>query len=83
MYLLAAGCCLLELSNGGRVQIEALHEGFRNVQTDLRTFLARYPGVVVITLVPVVFTAFVSTPFTLNRHPGEMTQVDAQARHMT
>jgi len=53
------------------------------MQTDLRTFLAHYLGIVVITLVPVVFTAFVSMPFTLSRHPGEMARLDGQTRHMT
>lgn len=55
------------------------------MHTQLHAFLRRFLGVVVITLVPVVFTAFVSIPFNLERHPGEMAVVQPQApmRHMS
>ena len=42
-------------------------------------------GVVMITLAPVIFTAFVSIPFNLERHPGEVAAAQPQApvRHMS
>ncbi len=50
----------------------------------LKGFVADVLGVVGMTLVPVIVTAFLSVPFTLNRHPAEppepATLVD---RHMT
>jgi len=54
------------------------------MQDDLRDFLYRLAGTVVMTLVPVVFIAFVSMPLSLNRHPGEG-PADATASfvHMT
>jgi hypothetical protein len=54
-----------------------------SMHSDLRAFLARYIGVVLLALAPVVFTAFVSMPLSMNRHPGETAQVDAPLRHMT
>ena len=53
------------------------------MNTDLHHFIARFIGTVLLALAPVVFTAFVSMPLNLNRHPGEMAQVDAPPRHMT
>ncbi len=55
------------------------------MHTQLQSFLRRYLGVVAITLAPVIFTAFASIPFNLERHPGEVAtaQPDAPARHMT
>lgn len=55
------------------------------MHTQLQSFLRRYLGVVAITLAPVVFTAFVSIPFNLERHPGELAAVqpDAPLRHMS
>lgn len=55
------------------------------MHTQLQSFLRRYLGVVVITLAPVIFTAFVSIPFNLQRHPGEVAAVqpDAPMRHMS
>jgi hypothetical protein len=41
------------------------------MQADLRDFLVRFVGAVVMTLIPVVFIAFLSMPLSLNRHPGE------------
>ncbi len=51
----------------------------------LQGFLRRYLGVVAITLVPVIFTAFISMPLSLARHPGEVAaaQPDAPLRHMS
>lgn len=42
------------------------------MQTDLRAFLTRFAGTVAMALVPVVFIAFASMPFSLGRHPGEL-----------
>jgi hypothetical protein len=53
------------------------------MHADLRQFLSRFIGTIVLALAPVVFTAFVSMPWSLNRHPGELAQVNAPPRHMT
>ena len=54
------------------------------MHTDLHDFLARLAGTIALTLVPVVFTAFVSLPISLSRHPGEAASAAvAVARHMT
>lgn len=53
------------------------------MQADLRQFIARLIGTIALALVPVVFTAFVTMPLSLSRHPGEATQLDSPARHMT
>jgi hypothetical protein len=56
-----------------------------DMHTQLQGFLRRYLGVVAITLAPVIFTAFVSIPVNLARHPGEVAAVQPQApmRHMS
>lgn len=54
------------------------------MHTDLHDFLSRLAGTIALTLVPVVFTAFVSLPLSLNRHPGEVATASAPvAQHMT
>jgi hypothetical protein len=53
------------------------------MNTDLSNFIARFVGTVMLALAPVVFTAFVSMPLSLNRHPGEIAAVDAPPGHMT
>lgn len=54
------------------------------MHVDLRYFLVRLAGVVAISLVPVIVTAFLSLPLSLGRHPGEAPALeDAQLRHMT
>jgi hypothetical protein len=55
------------------------------MNADLRHFLQRLAGVVLVTLAPVVFTSFVSMPLSLERHPGELAQAspDAPQRHMS
>ena len=54
------------------------------MHVDLRDFLTRLAGTVVMTLVPVVFIAFVSMPLSLGRHPGEAPPLtDAWPVHMT
>lgn len=54
------------------------------MHADLRDFLARLTGTVVMTLVPVVLIAFLSMPMSLGRHPGEpLASAEVTARHMT
>jgi hypothetical protein len=54
------------------------------MQIDLHRFLSQLLGVVAMTLLPVVLTAFVSMPLSLNRHPGEPVQQPLSLpRHMT
>lgn len=50
---------------------------------ELRHFLSRFLGTVALALAPVVFTAFVSMPLSLERHPGEPAVAGLAARHMT
>ncbi len=50
----------------------------------LDNFVRLYIGAVLITLIPVILTAFMSMPFNLGRHPGETPQqVTDMGRHMT
>ena len=54
------------------------------MHVDLRDFLVRLAGVVGLTLLPVIVTAFVSLPLALGRDPGTAPALDqAQLRHMT
>lgn len=53
------------------------------MDTDLHHFIARFIGTVALAVAPVVFTAFVTLPLALNRHPGEVAQIDAPLQHMT
>jgi hypothetical protein len=39
---------------------------------ELRRFLARLVGVVLMALMPLAFITFVSIPLNLNRHPGDV-----------
>lgn len=48
----------------------------------LRGFLVQWLRVALATLVPVVFTAFLSLPLALGGHPGEERPASA-TRHMT
>ncbi len=50
---------------------------------ELRRFLSGFIGTVILTLIPVIFIAFVSMPISLNRHPGEPAPTDLPLRHMT
>lgn len=50
---------------------------------ELRRFLSRFIGTVILTLIPVIFIAFVSMPISLNRHPGEPAPTSLPLRHMT
>lgn len=50
----------------------------------LREFLVRWAGIVVMSLVPVVFTAFVTTaPVLEHLSPGYAAEAGAPAEHMT
>ena len=54
------------------------------MHTELRFFLNHLTGVVIFTLVPVVLTAFVSMPLSMNRHPGDLLPHQAvPSQHMT
>jgi hypothetical protein len=53
------------------------------MHAELHSFLSRLAGTVVLALAPVVFTAFVSMPLSLNRHPAEPVAVKLEPRHMT
>jgi hypothetical protein len=53
------------------------------MNSELRHFLNRLTGVVAMTLVPVVLTAFLTIPFNLGGYPGEGTSQVAGLRHMT
>jgi hypothetical protein len=53
------------------------------MHTDLRNFLSRFIGTVALALLPVIITAFVSMPLSLNRHPGEPAPIGTPALHMT
>ena len=53
------------------------------MNSELRHFLTPLIGVVAITLVPVVLTAFLTIPFNLGRHPGDATPESPVVRHMT
>ncbi|MBL8359210.1 MAG: hypothetical protein JNN18_01870 [Rubrivivax sp.] len=50
---------------------------------ELHRFLSRYIGAVALALAPVIFTAFVSMPLNLARHPGEQAVVGQAWKHMT
>lgn len=53
------------------------------MHADLHQFLSRFIGTIALALAPVVFIAFVTMPLGLNRHSGEIAQVDAPPKHMT
>jgi hypothetical protein len=54
------------------------------MHSHLDNFLRQFTGVVLISLVPVVLTAFLTMPFNLGRHPGETPSPTTDViRHMT
>jgi hypothetical protein len=54
------------------------------MDTSLRLFIRQFLGVVLMTLVPVILTAFLSLPYILRFHPGEdRGNAIPVARHMT
>lgn len=54
------------------------------MQIDLREFLSRLAGVVASTLIPVMFIAFLSMPFSLHHHLGNQpNDRSAPVLHMT
>ena len=55
-----------------------------DMHPSLRQFARQYLAVVVAALLPVIATAFLSIPFNLGGHPGDVRAVDAPVtRHMT
>lgn len=59
------------------------HPMEHTMHPELRRFLFRFIGTVALTLVPVIFIAFVSMPLNLNRHPGEPARPGLPLQHMT
>lgn len=54
------------------------------MDSSLRLFIYQFGGVVLAALVPVILIAFMSIPFTLGGHPGDVRSAAAPvARHMT
>jgi hypothetical protein len=53
------------------------------MHAELHRFLSRFIGTVALALIPVIFTAFVSMPLSLNRHPGEPAEAGLAPQHMT
>jgi hypothetical protein len=52
------------------------------MDTSLRLFIQQFTGVVLATLVPVILVAFMSIPFILGGHPGEL-PASTRVQHMT
>ncbi len=50
---------------------------------ELRTFLSQVAGAAMLAVASVVFTAFVSIPFALERQPGDAATISLPSRHMT
>lgn len=54
------------------------------MDASLRLFIRQFCGVVLAALVPVILIAFMSIPFTLGGHPGDVRPAAAPvAQHMT
>ena len=54
------------------------------MHTELQSFLRHFAGVVVLTLVPVVITAFLSFPLLVGHHPGEARlMASSTSQHMS
>ncbi|HEX5634850.1 MAG TPA: hypothetical protein VFX50_16515 [Gemmatimonadales bacterium] len=53
------------------------------MHAELHRFLSHLAGTVALALAPVVLTAFVSLPMSLNHHPGEAPPADRPPQHMT
>ena len=54
------------------------------MDADLKDFAAQWLRVALMALVPVVITAFVSMPLSLERHPGEgIAASNLTSQHMT
>lgn len=55
-----------------------------NMNADLGIFAAQMARTILMALVPVILTAFVSMPLALERHPGEVTSAGPSVeKHMT
>jgi hypothetical protein len=52
------------------------------MNTDLKSFVFQWLRIVLMALMPVAFTAFVTMPYTMGGHPGEV-RVEPLNRHMT
>jgi hypothetical protein len=55
-----------------------------SMEPSLRFFTNQYLSVVIASLAPVILVAFLSIPFTLGGHPGDVRTADASvSQHMT
>ena len=55
----------------------------KTMNTDLKTFVEQMLRAILMTLVPVVATAFLTMPINIGGHPGEMPAQTTGQRHMT
>jgi hypothetical protein len=54
------------------------------MNTDLKSFIASYLRIVLIALVPIALTAFLSIPYSLGGHPGDpVVTATFSSQHMT
>jgi hypothetical protein len=54
------------------------------MNANLKYFVKLYVGVVLMTLMPVALTAFLSIPYSLGGHPGELRSTSSYVdQHMT
>ena len=54
------------------------------MNADLKNFMATYVRVVLMTLMPMALTAFLSIPYSLGGHPGDATETGTlSSQHMT
>jgi len=54
------------------------------MNTSLHAFIGQFVGAVAAALIPVIVTAFLSIPYNLGGHPGEVRPVSTVARmHMS
>jgi hypothetical protein len=54
------------------------------MNVDLKNFVSAYLRVVVVALVPLALTAFLTIPYSLGGHPGEpVAREHTSAQHMT
>ncbi|MEI8156401.1 MAG: hypothetical protein WCH60_06010 [Burkholderiales bacterium] len=59
-------------------------ERYQSMHKDLKEFVQGYSRVVIMALIPIVMTAFLSVPYMLGGHPGDVRTVASAADfHMT
>lgn len=60
-----------------------IHYKDNTMDHNLLAFIRQFVGVVAAALAPVVLVSFLSMPYTLAGHPGEVQSPAGAARHMT